>query len=649
MKRALLLFFLSLAMPPVLAHASDDLLEHSFNSETADPGQSYSPNRENLAIAAPAAASNGQLLIFLSGTGAAPKMYARVLRAAVGAGGLHALGLDWANGFDTSGEKGSNVFGPCGTDAACFAAARLEAFDGKDHTPKVDIGPIDSILNRLVKALTYLDQTYPAEGWGAFLSGGQPTWSKIIIAGHSNGSGEAGFIASRISVARVAMFSGPVDTTGDDPSFKAAPWMSGPLATPASRWYAFASSFDNKGKLKRVDRERVTWAALGMETSGRPTVVDGLSPPYGGAHALMTDLPACAGCTPHNMTAGEKTPLDANGVAVFRPVWLYMLGITPGRQGVSAPSVAASAAPAVAAPVTPAAPMASAVGGDAALPTPQIVQYNSDGLSLKAFLYLPAGKGPFAVYLWNHGSEANPSQDRRLAQFWLGQGFAFFKPIRSGHGGNPGSYIVDGEKAIFSQENAGTLSRPAANIAILTLHERANEDVVNAYKWLIAQPFADKTRIVVGGGSYGGIQTLLTAEQNARQNLGIAAFVAMSPAAESWRPAWSKDLASAIRAAKGPIFLAQARNDYNLGPTRELGHLVDARGAPSTCLLFPDHVGGAVLRSDDPHAQGHAGFFADPSVWGGAVIDFLKASDVVAVSVAGPTAGSSTTVCGPGE
>jgi dienelactone hydrolase len=203
--------------------------------------------------------------------------------------------------------------------------------------------------------------------------------------------------------------------------------------------------------------------------------------------------------------------------------------------------------------------------------------------------------------------------------------------------------------AILAQEKAGTLKRKAANAAILALHERANEDVINSYKWLIAQPFADKQRIVVGGGSYGGIQTLLTAEQNARENLGIAAFVAMSPAAESWRPAWSQDLARAIRAAKGPIFLTQARNDYNLGPTKELGPLVEARGAPSTCLLFPEHLGGAPLHSDDPHAQGHAGFFADPSAWGGAVIDFLKASRVVTASAASLPAGSTPTPCGPGE
>ena len=647
MKRTWLPFLISLTMPLPFAQATEAPTDHSFTSEQADPGQTYSPNRANVAVYDPNVASNGELLVFLSGTGAAPKMYNRVLRSAVEVGGYHSLGLDWANGFDTSGEKGSNIFGPCAEDGACFTQVRLEAFDGVDHTPKITIGKNDGILNRLIKALTYLDKTYPSEGWGAFLVDGQPAWSKIVLGGHSNGSGEAAFIASRIRVARVVMYSGPVEATGTAPPFTAAPWTTSHPATPASVWYAFASTKDNAGALDRIDRDTVTWKAFGLLPGGKPAVVDNASPPYGGAHALVTNLKPCAGCTPHNMTAGDKTPLDNNNVAVFRPVWLYMLGIAPDGQA-AAPPAATNIKPA-AVQVTPAGPVASTAGEDIALPTPQIVHYDSDGVSLKAFLYLPAGAGPFAVYLWNHGSEANPSQDRKLAQFWLGQGFAFFKPIRGGHGGNPGGYIVDGEKAIFAQETAGTLKRNAANAAILALHERANEDVINAYKWLIAQPFADKQRIVVGGGSYGGIQTLLTAEQNARQSLGIAAFVTMSPAAESWRPAWSQDLAGAIRAAKGPIFLMQARNDYNLGPTRELGPLVEARGAPSTCLLFPEHIGGAVLQSDDPHAQGHAGFFADPSAWGGAVIDFLKASGVVAASAAGPSAGSGPTPCGPGE
>lgn len=608
---------LLLAAPAAPAAAPPD--PHGFTADQADPANNHAPDLQNLAWFDPSVTTNGELVVFLSGTGAAPKMYTRVVRLAAESG-YHAIALDWPNGFDTAGDKGSNVFGPCGTDAACFGAARLEAFDGKDHTPKVTIGPADAVLGRLISALSYLDKTYPAEGWGAFLSGGQPDWSKIVIAGHSNGSGEAAFIATQVEVARVLMFSGPVNSTGSDPKFVAAPWMTGTIATPANRWYAFASKRDNKGALARVDREHVTWAVLGMEPAGgTPTSVDGASPPYGGAHALITDLPPCSGCTPHNMTAGMQTPLDASGLAVFRPVWQYMLGVSG--------TPAAAGAPATAPPVPVAATPAAADAGPADLPTPQVVQYQSDGLTLKAFLYEPPGAGPFPVYLWNHGSEQQPSFDKGLAKFWLGEGFAFFKPIRSGHGGNPGPYIVDAEKAVFAEEQAGKLTRDARNAAILALHARANEDVVNAYKWLVAQPFADPKRIVVGGGSYGGIQTLLTAEANAQQTLGIAAFVAMSPAAESWRPAWGDQLTAAIKAASGPILLAQARNDYNLGPTEVLGLLVDGRGAPSACWLFPAESGIAV-KSDDPHAEGHSGFFADPTAWGATVVAYLKATGV---------------------
>ena len=56
------------------------------------------------------------------------------------------------------------------------------------------IAPQDAVLHRLTKALAYLAQTYPNEGWGAFLVNGAPDWSRIVLGGHSNGSGEAAFI-----------------------------------------------------------------------------------------------------------------------------------------------------------------------------------------------------------------------------------------------------------------------------------------------------------------------------------------------------------------------------------------------------------------------------------------------------------------------
>jgi hypothetical protein len=44
--------------------------------------------------------------------------------------------------------------------------------------------------------------TNPNEGWGAFVSGGQPDWSSIVATGHSLAEGEAALTASKYQVAR---------------------------------------------------------------------------------------------------------------------------------------------------------------------------------------------------------------------------------------------------------------------------------------------------------------------------------------------------------------------------------------------------------------------------------------------------------------
>ena len=74
------------------------------------------------------------------------------------------------------------------------------------------------------------------------------------------------------------------------------------------------------------------------------------------------------------------------------------------------------------------------------LPKPETITYTSNGLNLVGYLYKPSGTGPFPAYMWNHGSDKNPSEGRKLAKFWNDHGFVFFAPIRSGHGSNPGAY-----------------------------------------------------------------------------------------------------------------------------------------------------------------------------------------------------------------
>ena len=92
----------------------------------------------------------------------------------------------------------------------------------------------------------------------------------------------------------------------------------------------------------------------------------------------------------------------------------------------------------------------------------------------------------------------------------------------------------------------------------------------------------------------------------------------MAPAAESWgNPNWAIRLDAAIAASHAPIFLIQAQNDYNLGPSQVLGPRIDDKGAPNRHEIFPAH--------GDPtdHAQGHAAFFSDASAWSVDVLKYL--------------------------
>jgi hypothetical protein len=305
------------------AHAADSDLEHSFRLGDVYRGITFTPDRADVAITGLAPSGNGKLLVVLTGIGTAPAAYGRLMHTAVD-GGYHALGLDWVNGLETDA-RGTNVFYQCNADA-CFEGVWHEAFDGSDQVPKVRIGVTDSVLNRLTKALSYLARTWPDEGWDAFLADDQPVWSKIALAGLSNGAGEAAYIASRFSVARVAMFAGPMDSTGDPPSLTAASWLSGVHATPASLWFAFASEHDASRTFNRSARYLLDWGALGL---GQIVTVEDVAPPFGGAHALLTGFAPCDGCSSAaNMLATDQDLVQASGEPAYRSVWEYMLGIS---------------------------------------------------------------------------------------------------------------------------------------------------------------------------------------------------------------------------------------------------------------------------------------------------------------------------------
>src|SRR5262245_408433 len=245
--------------------------------------------------------------------------------------------------------------------------------------------------------------------------------------------------------------------------------------------------------------------------------------------------------------------------------------------------------------------------------TAQEVRYPAGERLLPGFLYRPAGEGRHRAVLWNHGSEKDPRAQPELARFYTEHGFVFFAPIRHGHGNTEGPYIVDLQREIAEKEK----DIDAVRRQQVKLHDIYNDDVVAAVAWLKQQPFVDPEKIVVSGVSYGGIQTLITAEKG----LGVRGFVAFAPGAMSFANLALRDrMKAAATNAKAPLLLLQAQNDFSVGPSELMGPALKAKGGPSHSTVYPPF--------GKTNQHGHGGFATwslGTAQWGAEALEFMAA------------------------
>ena len=244
---------------------------------------------------------------------------------------------------------------------------------------------------------------------------------------------------------------------------------------------------------------------------------------------------------------------------------------------------------------------------------PKLVSFPSGDLTLRGFLYKPEGEGPFPAIIWNHGSEKLPGQQPDLARFYTKQGFVFFAPHRHGQGRSPGAYIEE----LIEKFAATEKNRTSVGKYVVKLQEEYNQDVVAAVEWLRGQSFVDQQRMVMSGCSYGGVQTLLAAEKG----LGLRGFAPFAPAAKSWANAeLRKRLLEAVRGARAPLFLIQAKNDFGLGPSETLGPVIKQKGPPNQAKIYPPY-------GTTPQ-EGHYDFATKEGaipIWGSDVVEFFRA------------------------
>lgn len=240
---------------------------------------------------------------------------------------------------------------------------------------------------------------------------------------------------------------------------------------------------------------------------------------------------------------------------------------------------------------------------------PRLVTFRSGDAPLRGWLYQPAGTGPFAAVLHNHGNEPMPTAFPDLATFWTDHGLVFFAPHRSGHGQSPGPVMRD-ELRRFSNADK---DKEKFRDYVIKLHERANLDVIAALEWLQAQPFVAPNWIIMTGGSDGAIHVLLAAEKG----VDVKAFLGFSPIAVSSNPVHERLRVAAERAV-APIFVLQAANDYNLDALHILEGILRRKGPPNRTKLYP-----AFGEKNDP-ADGHRFGTRGSDVWGADVLEFVR-------------------------
>ncbi|MGH6788040.1 MAG: BPSS1187 family protein [Novosphingobium sp.] len=267
----------------------------------------------------PAVAPAGRLFVMLPGTGAIPRFYREVARTGA-TRGYHGIGLTYPNDVAVGDRCAGNA------DLDCAAKVRREVVTGDNTSPLIDVTPADSIAGRLAVLLAYMHGAYPTEGWGQFLVGGQLDWSRITVAGHSQGGGHAAFMAKLFVLDRTVMFSSPGDIGQTQGTL--APWMSWPNLTPAARQFGFTHTADELVPLALIT---ANWRLIGLDSFGPATSVDGTALPFGGSHQLVTSAPAnpnpvgpVAAPLHASPVVDAATPIAPGGDLLYRPVWIFL-------------------------------------------------------------------------------------------------------------------------------------------------------------------------------------------------------------------------------------------------------------------------------------------------------------------------------------
>lgn len=243
-----------------------------------------------------------KLLLFIGGSYSVPKDYS-IFCGHAATIGLDVVSLSYPNSVATAPLGASS-------DQFIFDNYRDELCFGNQVSNEVSVNLLNCISTRATKLVLYLKDTYPDQNWGQYLTAQNTLlWSKIIVAGHSQGSGHACYLGKKNLVDRVAMFSGPNDYSGYYSN--AANWLRKSGVTPTIKHFALLHIQD---EIVPFTNQVTNLQGLGLLNAGQnPTLADGLTAPYANSRCLSINTPAMS---------YHSAPIGGN--AILPNIWTYI-------------------------------------------------------------------------------------------------------------------------------------------------------------------------------------------------------------------------------------------------------------------------------------------------------------------------------------
>lgn len=240
-------------------------------------------------------AHNDKLLLYLVGTTDSPTQYIEFPRRAC-ALGYAAVSIAYHNEVDSRST--------CMANSGCYEAFRREIVYGMDALPDpIRINQTNSILGRFLGVLATLEERevyFPP--WRAIHTRvAARDFTKVAVAGHSQGSGHALFIARDFEVDRLIMLAGVTDRMNSGLGTHAAPawianWNPATAQTPSTRFFTYMHDDDGVAVVRQV---LSNWDLLRVPAMECPWSAMG---PYAPACHRVRHPPArCGGGEAHNM------------------------------------------------------------------------------------------------------------------------------------------------------------------------------------------------------------------------------------------------------------------------------------------------------------------------------------------------------------